>query len=215
MDLMLDACERQTWLRDLNTVSRERAPKAIYELLQKSKISREVSKDLVARKDIHSALNMKLNLLDVATVDISKENYMTLLVHLGIASVRENEARRGHIVRCTSPYFRSEYLNELLKVTLALLFGLSTMDEIYNQQHLLEEFMLTLPASAMSKMISWVKTATTNRILEPQFQGVLVGELHVTSLTMQLSFRHKKMYSTRSFGPIFESRERTRYGFLN
>ncbi|KAL3904085.1 MAG: hypothetical protein SGARI_005088 [Bacillariaceae sp.] len=101
MNLIMDVCERQTWFRDLNTlpggVSRERAPKAIYKLLQKSKICREVAKDLVARKDIHGALNMKLNLLDVATADISKENYLTLLVHLGIATVRKNEAGHGHI----------------------------------------------------------------------------------------------------------------------
>ena len=182
MMLLLHPVRRKSWLRDLSVlpggVSRERAPGAIYELLKSSKTCRKVAKDLVARKDICGALNVKLNLPDVATVDISKDNYLTLLVHLGIASVHEDDAGGGHIFRCTSRYFRSECLNELLSATLAPLFGLATVDEIYTRQYLLEEFMAMLPASGMSKMINWANGSTGNQLLELQFQGVLVGELH-------------------------------------
>ncbi len=50
-----------------------------YKLLRiMSKICLKVAKDLVARKDIDGTLNMRLNLFDVARVDISKNDYLTI-----------------------------------------------------------------------------------------------------------------------------------------
>jgi hypothetical protein len=66
----------------------------------------------------------------------------------------------------------------MLGVTLARLFTFTTVYDIYNHQALLQEFMETLPASGMTKMINWVNASNRNRILELQFQGFLVGELH-------------------------------------
>ena len=182
MNALLDRAERDSWMRDLSSlpagVARERAPRAVYKLLRTSRVCREVAKDLVAKKDISGSLNKYLNLPDVATTNITKDNYLTLLVHLGIASAQESTTGTGHIFRLTSRYFRSEYLNELLGVTLGPLFDLSSVQNIYDHQIYLEEFLLTLPESGMSKMIQWAKTSTKNRILELQFQGFLVGELH-------------------------------------
>jgi len=182
MGALMDPASRKSWLNDLSRlpfgVNREHAPNAIFRLLKRSRSCYRVAKDLVAGKDIYANLNDKLNLPDVVTTDISKDNYLNLLVHLGIASVHENDAGRGHIFRSTSRYFRSEYLNELLGLTLAPLFDLTTVDEIYDKKDLLEEFMAMLPASGMSKMITWAKASRGNRILELQFQGYLVGELH-------------------------------------
>jgi len=182
MRLLLRPKEREMWLATLSklpgSVTRERAPSAIFELLKQSAVCRKVAKELVARRDIHGTLNERLNLPDVARADIVKDDYLTLLVHLGIASVHESEAGNGVVFRSTSRYFRSQYLNELLGVTLAPLFELSTVDQIYSRRDLLQEFLATLPVSAMSKMIAWAKASRGNRILELQFQGYLVGELH-------------------------------------
>eukprot|EP00977_Amphora_coffeiformis_P028506 scaffold35514_cov137-Amphora_coffeaeformis.AAC.1 len=66
----------------------------------------------------------------------------------------------------------------MIKVTLAPLFNCSSVAEIYEKQALLQEFVETLPTSAFSKMINWAKSKEGNRILELQFQGFLLGELH-------------------------------------
>jgi hypothetical protein len=182
MEIILNPQSRKLWLQDLSRkpgpVRRERAPSAIYKVLQRSRVCREIAKGLVANRGIHGVLNEDLNLPDVARADISKDDYLTLLVHLGVASVQVNTGGQGHTFWSTSRFFRSEYLNAMLQVTLAPLFELSTVDEIFNRQALLEEFMATLPASGMSKMINWAKASKGNRILELQFQGFLVGELH-------------------------------------
>ena len=182
MKTILKRDNRNSWLRNLSqlpeSVTRESAPSVVYKLLKKSDVCRQVAKDLVVQRDIHGVLNERLNLPDTARADISKDNYLTLLVHLGVVSVHKDPSGRGHIFRTTSRFFRSEYLNAMLGVTLAPLFDLSSVDEIYDRQDLLQEFMETLPNSAMAKMIKWAKASSGNRILELQFQGILLGELH-------------------------------------
>lgn len=75
------------WLQDLSRkpgpLRLERAPStAIYKLLQKSKVCREIAKGLVANRGIPGVLNEDLNLPDVASVDISKDNYLTISLYL-------------------------------------------------------------------------------------------------------------------------------------
>ena len=180
MEKVLNRTARSWWLKDLSrlptSITRESAPSSIYKLLQKSTVCREVAKDLIANRGIRGELNDRLNLPDVCRADISKDIYLTLLVHLGIASVDTSD--HEYVFRATSRYFRSEYLQAMLEVTLVPLFGFNSVEEIYKNQTLLQEFMETLPSSGMAKMISWAKSSRKNRILELQFQGFLLGELH-------------------------------------
>lgn len=182
MNLLSTKKRREKWLRDLSklpgTVTREDAPGEVYNVLRHSKVCREIAKELVAGV-VGGELNENLNLLDVANAEISKDSYLTLLVHLGIASVDYSPHGKGHIFRSTSRHFRSKYLNEMLKVTLLPLIEAKTVQEIYAQQGLLQEFMETLAivSGGMSRMIDWA-AEKGNHILELQFQGFLVGELH-------------------------------------
>ena len=111
---------------------------------------------------------------------------MTLLVHLGVASVHLNFDGDGHIFRATSRYFRSEFLEEMLGVTLKPLFECRTEAEIYQHQDLLQDFIETIPTSGMEKMIKWAQDRAENRILE--LQGFLVGELHSHFLEDEVPF---------------------------
>ena len=180
MQIALNSRGRSRWINDLSClprgVTRERAPSAIYRLLQKSKICREVAKDLVANKPIHGTLNDQLNLPDVCRSDITKNNYLTLLVHLGVASVAE--AGSGYVFKATSRYFRSEYLGAMVEFMLLPLFECDSVDHIYTKQQLLQDFVETLPSNGMEKMVAWAASSDKNRILELQFQGFLLGELH-------------------------------------
>lgn len=75
-------------------------------------------------RNIVGELSEELNLPDVARADIiiSKDNYLTLLVHLGIASVEERRGE-GHTFRPTSRYVRSQFfLGEMVRVALLPLF---------------------------------------------------------------------------------------------
>ena len=181
MKTALDRDARKVWLDNLSRlpddVTRESAPSAIYNLLQKSANCREVAKGLVANKPIPGNLNVRLNLPDVCRADIAKDDYLTVLVYLGIASV-DARTGGGHLFSATSRYFRSEYLQAMLKVTLTPLFDFDSVEEIYKNQALLQEFLETLPSTGMAKMVAWAKSSRKNRILELQFQGILLGELH-------------------------------------
>ena len=86
------------------------------------------------------------------------------------------EDRQLKVFRATSRYFRTEYLNAMLDATLVPLFQCASLQDIYNKQDLLQEFLETLPSTGMAKMISWAKTSRKNRILELQFQAYLLGE---------------------------------------
>ena len=179
MAQIMDPKRRELWLADLKFLpaTREQAPSAIYKLLKKCKHCRSVAKDLVSQRDIVGKLNKELNLVDIAKQDIKKDDYLTLLVHLGVASVHLNTGREGHIFRATSRHFRSRYLKEMLGVTLAPIFECASAEEIYAQKDLLQDFIETLPTSGMERMINWAKKRG-NHILELQFQGFLVGALH-------------------------------------
>ena len=48
---------------------------------------------VVTSKNIHGRLNKKLNLLDVVTVNVTTETYLTLLIHFRIVSVQKNMAK--------------------------------------------------------------------------------------------------------------------------
>lgn len=190
MNQLADSGRRVGWLRNLTrmTVTRESAPTAIYKLLQTSQHCRKVAKALASQRDIFGTLNERLNLVDVANTKISANNYMTLLVHLGVASVHLNVDGDGHIFRATSRYFRSEFLEEMLGVTLKPLFECRTVAEIYQHQDLLQDFIETIPISGMEKMIKWAQDKAENRILELQFQGFLVGKLHSLFLEDEVPF---------------------------
>lgn len=71
----------------------------------------------------------------------------------------------------------------MLRLTRAPLFDCTTADKIYSRQGLLAEFMETFRDSGLAKMIRWAKSSPNNRILELQFQSVLVGALHEHFMT--------------------------------
>lgn len=179
MAQIMDPKGRELWLADLKFLpaTREQAPCATHKLLQKNKHCRSVTKDLVSRRDIVGKLNKELNLIDIAKHELKKDDNLTLLVHLGVASVHLNTDREGHVFRATSRHFRSQCLKEMLGVTLTPLFECGSVEEICAQKDLLQDFIETLPTSGMERMINWAKKRG-NHILELQFQGFLVGALH-------------------------------------
>lgn len=131
-------------------------------------------------RDFH--LNTNLNLADVAQPIIKVNDYLTLLVHLGAASVTQQATLDGTgvqtIFRPTSAYHRQPLFQALVNDTMGYLMTMRALDDIYGSgARLIEDFMLTLPKSSMASLVSWAEKERRNHILELQFQGYVVGRL--------------------------------------
>ena len=219
MTLLCDDTNRQAWIRNLSIlpagVTLEGAPRGLFSVIKSSAACRSVAKELAKNVDVHGNINARLDLPAVMAGELTKDNYLTLLVHLGIVSVVENEDSRDscnqHTFRATSRHFRSKYLGELFKVTLLPLLQYKTPKEVYHHKNLLEEFMNSLPTSGMSKMIKWASSRSSNRTLELQFQGNLIGELHEHFLESEdiFSTQEDKTDSGRTDVRIHNQRDKT------
>lgn len=180
MNALLTDQSRSAWLRNLSVLpvgtEFQHIPPTVYDVIQKQSALRGIARDLSLNKEIISDLKETLDLGDVLHDPMRPADYLTLLVHLGIASVREIRGRM--VFQATSTYFRIPFFTRLLENSLQPLFDAESLNALYLiGATQIGEFMQTLPKSGMSSLVRWAEKARSNRILELQFQGFLIGEL--------------------------------------
>jgi hypothetical protein len=184
MTCLLDPVDRADWLRDLTQypaqAQYENVP-SVFKVIKNNASFRATARALAANREVFAILNKKLSLVDLAQETISEANYLTLLVHLGIVSVKSQGAQ--HVFKSSSTYYRSKYLGSLIECSLGALLMLSDRAQIYLEgPAILTEFCQALSAKGMKALIKWAQEKKKNNILELQFQAFLVGALHDTLL---------------------------------
>lgn len=183
MNVLMSPQSRFRWLQNTSKLPRgvqfQEIPASVFDVVrrQHGTAINGIARSLSFDEEIVSTLNESLNLADVLRNPVSVPDYLTLLVHLGICSVREKGDQM--VFNATSTYFRAPFFQRLLENALQPLLEASTLDELYKDGEMrIHEFMTTLPKSGMSSMIRWADQARSNNsILELQFQGFLIGEL--------------------------------------
>jgi uncharacterized protein (UPF0305 family) len=113
--------------------------------------------------------------------------YLTLLVHLGaVSATREKDGQ--YIFRSTSEQYRKKHLsalNYILTESILDLLNLPSKEEMYkNGEKILANFFSALSQHRMQLLIDWASSAKGNRILELQFQGKILEELHAEFSTI-------------------------------
>lgn len=180
MNILLVKKSRDQWLQNLSKlplgVHFQEIPPTVYDVIEKQTGLRGLARDLSLNKEIFSDLKQSLDLGDVLRNPMVPADYLTLLVHLGIASVRSRDGQM--VFQATSTLFRVPFFERLLRNSLQPLFDAETLDDLYKigATHI-EEFMQTLPKSGLASLVRWSKEKRSNNILELQFQGFLIGAL--------------------------------------
>jgi hypothetical protein len=186
MDRLSDESRRQQWLQDLSKPMRavfvEKCPSSVFNVVATAPNLRPVVNKLVTTGEVSGYdLNEELSLSSLLDKDIATDNYLTLLVHLGILSVSEAPSG-GFIFKTSSGAYRQQHLDALLDVlrsSLGELFKCKTLKEVYEQGEAhITNFLTTLSATSMSSLIKWAARQGDNHSMELQLQGFIVGELH-------------------------------------
>ena len=152
-----------------------------------------------------SALNRNMSLIQLLENDAFTDgDYLTLLVHLGVVAVTEDEIGAAEF-RSTSQVYRTRHLQSLnvaLASSISHLLELKTKNEMYgSREAILENFLKALSVTRMSLLVAWVKNAPQkNRILELQLQGSIVSQLRetFTAATQTTMSQEDKLKSGRS-----------------
>jgi hypothetical protein len=125
-------------------------------------------------------LNHNLTLKGLLKEDISVDDYLTLLVHVGVVSV-QNQAG-GYCFKVEGSAYKRDLLLPLLhclKSSLVSLLELPNKADIYDQgENILKDFVSTISTNSMAKLITWASKSTKRNIMELQFQGHQVLEAH-------------------------------------
>lgn len=180
MNALLSKKSRRLWLENLSMLPFgthfQEIPHTVYDVIQKQIGLRKIARALTLNKEITSTLRQSLDLGDVLRNPMDEADYLTLLVHLGIASVRR---RHGQTVfQATSTFFRIPFFSRLLRNSLQPLFDADSLQTLYQiGATQIEEFMHTLPKSGMASLVRWAEDTRRNKILELHFQGFLIGAL--------------------------------------
>lgn len=180
MSALLAEQSRSLWLQNLSVLPSgtefQHIPPTVYDVIQNQIALRQVARDLSLNKKITSNLKHSLDLGDVLRNPMDTADYLTLLVHLGIASVRQLHGQM--VFQATSTYFRILFFTRLLENSLQPLFDAESLDALYLiGATQIEEFMQTLPESGMSSLVRWAEERRSNRIWEFPFQGYLIRQL--------------------------------------
>jgi hypothetical protein len=140
---------------------------------------RQAVNKLVTEGQVSGTLKETMSLTNIFINEIGVDDYLTLLVHLGILSVSEPESGSGYVFKISSGAYKEKYLDSLLKSSLGELFALITLKEVYDQGvDLIKDFLATLSATGMSSLIDWAALHENNNFMELQLQGFMIGELH-------------------------------------
>lgn len=112
---------------------------------------------------------------------LDTNQYLTLLLHLGVASATINKNNETEF-KSTSDFYRKKHLNALnlaLASSIADILKLETKEDMYDKgEDILLEFLHALSETRMAALIAWAASRKNNRILELQLQGNVVESLY-------------------------------------
>ena len=185
--VLLQPTARRAWLADLDqhpdNIKPEEVPSSVFEVIKRAKNLRPIASRLPEGQAVTGyALNKTMKLNDMVNDHVTVDNYLTLLVYLGMVSA--NDTGTGYVFRSRSMVYRNRHLKpllELLVFSLVELVKLKSKKDIYSHgPALLADFTSTLSETRMERMIEWAKAQLDNHILEMQLQCFMVEELHHT-----------------------------------
>lgn len=190
VDTMRKLCDqgsRQSWLQDLNLpppgIEREHIPSSVYDVLKSARNLRPVVNRLVEDGELLGyGLNLNLTLEDLLRQEVNVDDYLTLLLHVGLVSVERVATAPGYRFQVAGKAYQRDLLNPLLsclKSSLVSLLQLQGKDDLYDQgEEILMDFVTSISRNSMAKLIKWASKDEKNNILELQFQGHMEGEAY-------------------------------------
>lgn len=181
------------WVENLDEQERaEDLPSSAFDVIKRADASklRAVVNKLVDRQALTGYKLQEMSITKMLEEGLDTAQYLTLLVHLGAVSVT-SERDGKYIFTSTSEQYRKKHLsalNYILAESILDLLELQSKEEMYRDgESILEKFLSALSQHRMQTLIDWA-SEKGNRILELQFQGKILEELHAIFSTI---------YSTR------------------
>ena len=180
------ASDRNGWLANLSAITKaEEIPGSAFDLIKKSKtsqiralVSQLADGQTLAGFSISQDMSIT-TLLEQGGLDTNQ--YLTLLLHLGVASATINKNNETEF-KSTSDFYRKKHLNALnlaLASSIADILKLETKEDMYDKgEDILLEFLRALSETRMAALIAWAASRKNNRILELQLQGNVVESLY-------------------------------------
>lgn len=165
-------------------MSVEPVSSAIFEVLCNARNLRHVVNKLLAGHQLQGYnLNKNMSLEDLLKDTIDIGDYLTLLVHVGVATVTtdatDSEVATFHL---TSGFYRDNLLEPIvktLKASLEKLVSYTSTHELYSHgEDILEDFVTSISKNGMAELMAWASSDVDNHILELQFQGHVVTQAH-------------------------------------
>jgi hypothetical protein len=191
MSILQDSPQlRRNWLEEDLTkplwgVNAEAVPGSVFDVIKGTETGdlRVVVNQLVENSAV-TGIELQESLLPTLLLEngaLTTSDYLTLLVHLGVVSVRKD----GDVTefKSTSLVYRERPLKSLnlaLEASIADLLALSTKEKMYiHGETILHNFLKALSETRMTSLIAWAASSPDggNRILELQLQGNIVAEL--------------------------------------
>ena len=157
----------------------EPLPSSVFELLQNAPNLRNAAKSLAEGREVTGYnLNKKMSLERLLAEVIDVRDYLTLLVHLGVAQVKSEN--QNHTFSITSACYRKNILEPLLKTlraSLQQLTSLTTTTDLYVQgEDILTDFVTSISARGMTRLMSWANSDPMHNVKELQFQSHVITE---------------------------------------
>jgi len=128
-------------------------------------------------------LNKDMSLEDLLKDTIDIGDYLTLLVHVGVATVTKDATDLEVITfHLTSGFYRDNLLEPIvktLKASLQKLVSYTSTQELYSHgEEILEDFVSSISKNGMTELMAWASSDVDNHILELQLQGHVVAQAH-------------------------------------
>lgn len=164
MQILSSNLSRKIWLRNLDEpppgLERESVPSSAYNILATARNLRPVINRLVEDGQLLDyALNHNLTLEELLKEDISLDDYLTLLVHVGVVSV-QNQVDEYCFKVAGSAYKRDLLVPLLhcLNSSLVSLLELRSKAAIYDQgEDILKDFVSSISKNSMAKFKKYQK----------------------------------------------------------
>lgn len=158
----------------------------VFDVLCTARNLRQVANKLVAGDRLRGyGLNYELGLQDLLQPTIGVGDYLTLLVHVGVASATTTDAADAKTTtfRLTSGCYRKPLLEPILKTLKASLEKLvscaSTEDLYRDGEDVLVDFVTSISKNNMTRLMAWASSDSRNHVLELRFQAhAVITEAH-------------------------------------
>ena len=121
-----------------------------------------------------------MSLEDLLKKNFQVGDYLTLLLHVGVVSVKRGDAT--NIFACSSQHYNQNLLVPLLqtlKASLEKIVSYTSKELLYKDgEDILVDFVTSISQTNMTKLMAWAASDKGNNIMELQFQSHVVSEAH-------------------------------------